>query len=158
MYPDLDNSHRFVTLFYSEYDPVTRTLSFCNAAHHPPLMWRAEGQTIEKLDTDGMLIGLDLDSTYEEAQVVLEPGDIVLYYTDGFTDAVNAHGDRFDEDNLRAVFQSACESCKNPNEIVHKLFTKVEQFTYPNIRNGDDMTLVVVQVQSDAADLNKCQE
>lgn len=158
MYPDLDNSHRFVTLFYSEYDPVTRTLSFCNAAHHPPLMWRAQSQAIEKLDTNGMLIGLDLDSKYEEAQVVLDPGDIVLYYTDGFTDAVNAHGDRFDEDNLRAVFQAACESCKNPDEIVEELFTRVAQFTYPNIRNGDDMTLVVVQVQSDAADLGKCHE
>ncbi|MGB2926876.1 MAG: PP2C family protein-serine/threonine phosphatase, partial [Limnothrix sp.] len=152
MYPDLDNSHRFVTLFYSEYDPATRKLSFCNAAHHPPLLWRAATQTIEKLDTEGMLIGLDLDSEYQEAQVVLEPSDTVLYYTDGFTDAVNAHGDRFDEDNLCAVFQRACQSCKTPDEIVHELFTEVDRFTYPTVRNSDDMTLVVVQVQSEATD------
>ncbi len=149
MYPDLDNSHRFVTLFYSEYDPSSRKLSFCNAAHHPPLLWRAQSDTIEKLDTWGMLIGLDMDSEYEEGEVTLEPGDIVLYYTDGFTDAVNAHGDRFDEENLYQSFQDACRTHTNPNEIVTALFEKVGQFTYPKIRNSDDMTLVVVQVQSE---------
>nr|WP_225901230.1 PP2C family protein-serine/threonine phosphatase [[Leptolyngbya] sp. PCC 7376] len=149
MYPDLDNSHRFVTLFYSEYDPVSRKLSFCNAAHHPPLLWRAQTDTIEQLDTWGMLIGLDMDSKYEEGEVTLEPGDIILYYTDGFTDAVNAHGDRFDEANLYESFQTACRTHNNPNEIVDALFKKVSQFTYPKIRNSDDMTLVVVQVQSE---------
>lgn len=158
MYPDLDNSHRFVTLFYSEYDPKTRTLSYCNAAHHPALLWRAQHNTLQKLDTWGMLIGLDLDSDYEEDQVVLEPGDIVLYYTDGFTDAVNAHGDRFDEENLNNAFQSACQTCQTPDEIVDTLFKKVEQFTYPNVRNGDDMTLVVVQVQSEAVDPEPCNQ
>ncbi|MEB3225303.1 MAG: PP2C family protein-serine/threonine phosphatase [Synechococcus sp.] len=157
MYADLDNSHRFVTLFYSEYDPKTRTLSYSNAAHHPPLLWRAQTHQIESLDTQGMLIGLDLDSEYEDAQVVLEAGDIILYYTDGFTDAVNAHGDRFDEENLVRVFQSACQSCQTPEAIVQELFTQVEKFTYPKVRGGDDMTLVVVQVQSEAVLSNPCQ-
>lgn len=157
MYADLDNSHRFVTLFYSEYDPVTRILSYSNAAHHPPLLWRAKDQTIQKLDTKGMLVGLDLDSEYEDGQVTLEIGDIVLYFTDGFTDAANAQGDRFDEDNLTTSFQNACQSCKTPNEIVQTLFSKVEQFTSPQILSGDDMTLVVVQVQSDAVDSQNCE-
>ncbi len=157
MYADLDNSHRFVTLFYSEYDPKTRTLAYSNAAHHPPLLWRAQTQTIETLDTQGMLIGLDLDSTYEDAKVVLEIGDIVLYYTDGFTDAVNAHGDRFDEENLVRVFQNACQNCQTPEAIVQELFTQVEKFTYPKVKGGDDMTLVVVQVQSEAVHPQPCQ-
>lgn len=149
MYPDLDNSHRFVTLFYSEYDPVTRKLAFCNAAHHPPLLWRSQTDTIEKLDTWGMLIGLDIDSEYEDGEVTLEPGDIILYYTDGFTDAVNDEGDRFDEENLVFHFQETCRTHATPDEIVAALFTKVSQFTYPKIRNSDDMTLVVVQVKSE---------
>ncbi len=156
MYPDLDNSHRFVTLFYSEYDPVTRKLSFSNAAHHPPLLWRIQTQTIEKLDTEGMLIGLDMDSEYQESQVILEVGDIVLFYTDGLTDAVNAHGDRFDEENLHSIFQEACQTCDHPDQILRALFTKVDQFTYPKTHRGDDMTLVVVQVQSDAVYPNNC--
>ncbi len=150
MYTDLESSHRFVTLFYSEYDPKTHTLSYSNAAHHPPLLWRQNSNTIEKLDTAGMLVGLDLNSRYEDASVHLSPGDIVLYYTDGFTDAVNAHGDRFDEDNLCYVFKEACQSCKNPDAIVQDLFTQVDRFTAPNTRNGDDMTLVVMQVESES--------
>ena len=157
MYADLDNSHRFVTLFYSEYNPKTRTLSYSNAAHHPPLLWRAQTQNIEPLDTQGMLIGLDLDSSYEDAQVVLEVGDIILYYTDGFTDAVNSHGDRFDEENLVRVFQNACQHYQTPEAIVQELFTQVEKFTYPKVRGGDDMTLVVVQVQSEAIESHLCQ-
>ncbi len=59
MYADLENSHRFLTLFYSEYNPQNRILSYSNAAHNPPLWWHAATKTVTKLDTLGMLIGLD---------------------------------------------------------------------------------------------------
>ncbi len=77
MYADLENSHRFVTLFYSEYNPITRILSYSNAAHNPPLWWHAATKTVTRLDTLGMLIGLDANSQYEDAQAQLEPGLIV---------------------------------------------------------------------------------
>jgi sigma-B regulation protein RsbU (phosphoserine phosphatase) len=148
MYGDLENSHRFVTLFYSEYDPCTRRLSYSNAAHHPPLLWQARTQSILKLDTLGMLIGLDADSQYEDGQIQLEEGDILVYYTDGFTDAVNARGDRFDEDNWLRIFQEACLLHQNPQEILEYLFAQVEKFMGLGNKNGDDMTLVVMRVQS----------
>ncbi|MFO0174211.1 MAG: PP2C family protein-serine/threonine phosphatase, partial [Aphanizomenon sp.] len=85
MYADLENSHRFVTMFYSEYDPQTRILSYSNAAHNPPLWWHAATKTVSQLDTLGMLIGLDANSEYENAQAQLEVGDRVIYYTDGLT-------------------------------------------------------------------------
>ena len=94
MYADLENSHRFVTMFYSEYDPQTRILSYSNAAHNPPLWWHAATKTVSQLDTLGMLIGLDANSEYENAQAQLEVGDRVIYYTDGLTDAAAAGGDR----------------------------------------------------------------
>jgi sigma-B regulation protein RsbU (phosphoserine phosphatase) len=102
MYADLENSHRFVTLFYSEYDPLTRILSYSNAAHNPPLLWQAATNNFKRLDTIGMLIGLDANSQYEDAQVQLESGDIIIYYTDGFTDAANQSGVRFDEEKLNS--------------------------------------------------------
>ncbi|MEC4807113.1 MAG: PP2C family protein-serine/threonine phosphatase [Jaaginema sp. PMC 1079.18] len=148
MYDDLENSHRFVTLFYSEYDPQTRTLSYTNAAHNPPLCWRAATGKIERLDTWGMLIGLEADSQYEDAQVQLHPGDTVIYYTDGFTDAMNANGDRFDEENLLQSFQQACQQQFKPQQIVNYLFDRVQQFIGLGNRHGDDMTLVVLQVKS----------
>ncbi|CAD5955468.1 Phosphoserine phosphatase RsbP [Planktothrix tepida] len=147
MYADLENSNRFVTLFYSEYDPATRMLSYSNAAHHPPLLWQVATNTIRRLDTLGMLIGLDADSCYYEAQIQLSPGDTLIYYTDGFTDAMNQRGDRFDEENLSKAFHWACQNCRNPQLILEYLFEQVQQFIGSGNRNGDDMTLVVLQVQ-----------
>ncbi|GBF79582.1 hypothetical protein AsFPU1_0978 [Aphanothece sacrum FPU1] len=148
MYADLDNSHRFVTLFYSEYDPQTACLSFSNAAHNPPLLWQAATQTIQKLDTDGMLIGLDPDSQYEDAQIQLASGDIIIYYTDGLTDAVNQQGGRFDEENLVQTFQDGCQQYENPQEILDYLFKKIEHFIGSGHNNNDDMTLVVMRIKS----------
>lgn len=147
MYADLENSHRFVTLFYSEYNPTNRVLSYSNAAHNPPLWWHAATKSISRLDTLGMLIGLDANSQYENAQVQLQPGDIVIYYTDGLTDAAAASGDRFDEENFIAAFTAACRYCSNPQEIVDYLFDKVLQFIGPHQQNTDDMTLVVLKIQ-----------
>jgi sigma-B regulation protein RsbU (phosphoserine phosphatase) len=148
MYADLENSNRFVTLFYSEYDPQTQILHYSNAAHNPPLLWQASTRSIQKLDTEGMLIGLEADSQYEDAQMQLASGDTIIYYTDGFTDASNQKGDRFDEENLTQAFQWACEHCTNTQEILNYLFDQVQQFIGSTNRNGDDMTLVVMQVKS----------
>jgi sigma-B regulation protein RsbU (phosphoserine phosphatase) len=146
MYADLENSHRFVTMFYSEYDPQTRILSYSNAAHNPPLWWHSATKTVSRLDTLGMLIGLDANSEYEDAQVQLESGDTVIYYTDGLTDAAAAGGDRFDEDNFVISFRTACKYCNSPQEIVEYLFDQVQQFIGADRQNTDDMTLVVLQI------------
>jgi phosphoserine phosphatase RsbU/P len=147
MYADLENSNRFVTLFYSEYDPQTRTLYYSNAAHNPPLWWHAATRTISRLDTLGMLIGLDANSQYEDGQVQLEPGDVVIYYTDGLTDAASASGDRFDEENLITSFSTACRIYSEPQEILDYMFDKVYDFIGADKQNTDDMTLVVLQIK-----------
>lgn len=146
MYTDLENSHRFVTLFYSEYEPQTRKLTFSNAAHNPPLLWQPATKSVKRLDTIGMLIGLDAHSHYEDAQVQLEPGDTIIYYTDGFTDAANQSGDRFDEENLINAFKEACRNCPSPQAILDYLFTQVQAFIGSTKQNQDDMTLVVMQI------------
>ncbi|MBR8829877.1 MAG: hypothetical protein N5P05_000583 [Chroococcopsis gigantea SAG 12.99] len=148
MYADLENSHRFVTLFYSEYDPGTQKLSFSNAAHYPPLLWRAETKMVGSIDTEGALIGLNSDSYYQDGEVQLQPGDILVYYTDGFTDAMNNKGERFDQDNWEKAFAQACETCEHPQGILDFLFERVEKFTGSDKDNSDDMTLVVMQVKS----------
>jgi sigma-B regulation protein RsbU (phosphoserine phosphatase) len=148
MYADLENSHRFVTLFYSEYDPQTRILSYSNAAHNPPLLWRANSKEIQRLDSVGMLLGLEPDSSYEDEQTELSPGDAIIYYTDGFTDAVSQNGDRFDEVNLRKAFEWACQHYSSPQAILDYLFDQVRQFVGKK-DNFDDMTLVVMVVKEE---------
>ncbi|MEM7757535.1 MAG: PP2C family protein-serine/threonine phosphatase [Cyanobacteria bacterium P01_A01_bin.40] len=147
MYADLENSHRFVSMFYSEYDPQQQTLSFTNAAHNPPLLWRKATNTLERLDSWGMLIGLDMESEYEDATVQLAPGDTIIYYTDGFTDAANENGERFDEENLCLCFKWACQHLETPDEVLDHVFAQVKQFSGANKNCGDDMTSIVMQIQ-----------
>lgn len=146
MYDDLENSHRFVTLFYSEYDPNTRVLSYSNAAHHPPLLWRQATGRVERLDTAGMLIGLEADSHYEDAQTTLLPGDTVVYYTDGLTDAADRRGNRFDDDRLMDAVRWGCANYSSAQDILDRLFAAVEAFIGPDNANGDDMTAIVLRV------------
>ena len=148
MYADLESSHRFVTLFYSEYDPESHILSFSNAAHHPPMLWQAASNSIVQLDTVGMLIGLEVEPKYNEAQVQLNPGDTIIYYTDGFTDAANKQGDRYDDLKLSAAFKLACQNYQQPQEILNYLFDQVKQFVGEGNYDLDDMTLVVMKVKS----------
>jgi sigma-B regulation protein RsbU (phosphoserine phosphatase) len=148
MYADLENSNRFVTLFYSEYDPQTRTLSYSNAAHNPPLLWQAATKTIKRLDTLGMLIGLDAETQYQDAQIQLQPDDVLIYYTDGFTDAADQSGERFEEENLTSAFKWACQHFDRPQDILEYLFERVQQFIGAENRNSDDMTLIVMRVET----------
>ncbi|WP_206815274.1 PP2C family protein-serine/threonine phosphatase [Chroococcus sp. FPU101] len=146
MYADLDNSHRFVTLFYAEYNPKTRILSYSNAAHNPPLIWQTANHQIFALDTKGMLIGLDPDSDYEDAQIQLQSNDTIVYYTDGFTDAMNQNGERFGEERWQQAVHQACKMEQNPQEILDYLFNQVQQFIGVGNNNSDDMTLIVMKI------------
>jgi phosphoserine phosphatase RsbU/P len=147
MYADLENSSRFVTLFYSEYDPATQILTYTNAAHNPPLYWEAATDRIVQLDTQGVLIGLDVDSRYEEAQVQLHQGDTIIYYTDGFTDAANQDGERFNEDNLIDTFQTACQQQLSSQATLDRIVSTLNLFMGNDRANGDDMTMVVLKVK-----------
>jgi len=97
---DLDQSHRFVTLFYSDYDPRTKKLRYANAAHNPPLLWKSSDQKIIKLDAEGLVLGLQKDAEYHCGEIKLNENDLVLYYTDGVIDTSNSLGERFDEERL----------------------------------------------------------
>ena len=101
-----------------------------------------------QLDTQGMLIGLDADSRYEEAQVQLQPGDTIIYYTDGFTDAANQDGERFNEENLIQTFQTACQQQLSSQATLDRIVSTIDRFTGEDRANGDDMTMVVMKVKS----------
>ncbi len=146
MHTDLENSSRFVTLFYGEYNPQTRQLAYSNAAHNPPFLWQAATNRVTRLDTLGMLLGLDMDTEYQEACIALQPGDTIIYYTDGFTDAANVKGDRFDEDNLINALSWACRNCRTAEQILDYLFDLLQKFLGRDRRAEDDVTLVVMRV------------
>lgn len=146
MYEDLTNSHRFVTLFYSEYDPASHRLTFCNAAHNPPLLWQQQSAQIVELDTPGVLIGLEPQGQYENGAVTLSAGDVLVYYTDGFTDAANVQGARFETAGLLQAVQDACALHTTAQDILEYLFMQVKAFIGSRGTAGDDITLIVARV------------
>lgn len=139
MFSDLENSNRFISLFYSEYDPRSRRLCFSNAAHNPTLWWQARTQQIQPLDTEGALIGLESHSHYSESCVQLQPGDVVVYYTDGYTEAANTRGERLETTGLMEAIQKAARHFDSPEDILESLFEQMDAFQG---RQGSNIALV----------------
>ena len=144
---DLDQSHRFVTLFYSDYDPRTKKLRYSNAAHNPPLLWKDSEQKILQLDTEGLVLGLQKDAEYHCGEIKLEKNDLVLYYTDGVTDTSNALGERFEEERLTKTLSKLCKKSYSSQEILNKIFKKLDDFTGQNRHLEDDASIVVFQLK-----------
>ena len=143
---DLAQSHRFVTLFYSYFDPRTLRLRYANAAHNPPLLWRAERRSIMRLDAAGLLIGLQPEAEFALGEVRLEPGDVLLYYTDGVTEAPGITGDRFDEARLLRALEQACRSGQGAQGILDTLFDRLDRFVGSDRQLEDDASMVVLKV------------
>ena len=144
---DLDQSHRFVTLFYSDYDPRTRKLRFANAAHNPPLLWKSSDQKIIKLDAKGFVLGLQKDAEYHCGEIKLNQNDLVLYYTDGVIDTSNSLGQRFDEERLIKTLTKLCKQSYTSQEILNKIFKKLDDFTGQNRHLEDDASMVIFQLK-----------
>ena len=146
---DLAHSHRFVTLFYSDFDPLSRRLRFANAAHNPPLLWRRQRNRVERLDAPGLLIGLQSEADYRMETVLLEPGDVVLYYTDGVTEASGFSGDRYDEPRLMAALQEASRAGLDAQGILDQLFAGLDRFVGVDRQLEDDASMVVFKLRED---------
>ncbi len=144
---DLDQSHRFVTLFYSDYDPRTKKLRFANAAHNPPLLWKSSDQKIIRLDAKGFVLGLQKDAEYHCGEIKLNQNDLVLYYTDGVIDTSNSLGQRFDEKRLVQTLTKLCKQSYSSQEILNKIFKKLDDFTGQNRHLEDDASMVIFQLK-----------
>jgi sigma-B regulation protein RsbU (phosphoserine phosphatase) len=143
---DLAHSHRFMTLFYSDFDPRTRLLRYANAGHHPPLIWRRGTGQVERLDAPGVVIGLQPGADYDAGQTLLESGDVLLYFTDGVTEALGFRGERFEEHRLINQFQTACHGDLGAQEILNLLFARLDRFVGADRQLDDDASLVVLKV------------
>jgi sigma-B regulation protein RsbU (phosphoserine phosphatase) len=93
----------FVTLVYALLDPQAGEITYVNAGHNPPLLYRAEQDRLVALTRTGMAIGVVADSAFEQRTVQLNYGDFVLLYTDGVTDATDAQEQEFGEERLQRV-------------------------------------------------------
>ena len=141
---------RFITLFYGLYDPRTGELRYVNAGHLPPVIRRNDGtfEQITGATGSGLALGMFDEATYESNVVMLRPGDLVIMYTDGITEAENPAGRPFDEAGLERVLGQTW--MHDPLEIGRKLVEAVEQFA-DDVRLADDLTALVLKRAAPAA-------
>ena len=146
-------TNEFATVFYGVIDPTTLRLTYCNAGHDPPLLLRPpEGRAIEdrdlyELDVGGMAIGIDPDQAYERGMFDLEPGDVLIAYTDGVVDARTFSGQKFGRARLRAAIISylTTHPRATANAIADHVVWEVRRFIGLN-PPIDDQTLVALRV------------
>jgi len=134
-------ANRFVTLFIAELDPPTGTLKYINAGHNPPLVVRANG-SVEQLDSGGLPLGLMPYSEYAADHVGLYPGDAIVIYSDGVSEANNLNEDEFGMDRLKNVISSNIG--RPASGIRDKIESALSDFTGTAPAN-DDITLVIVK-------------
>jgi len=141
---EASSANCYATLFYAEYDPRSRQLSYVNAGHNPPVILRksAAAYQVFRLETGGPVIGL-LRECYQQGSFPLEPGDLVVLFTDGVSESMNARDEDWGEDRLIEF----AKTCHGPPalEAMTRILAAAEAFA-GGASQHDDMTLVVLRV------------
>jgi len=132
----------FVTVFYGVLDNRNKILRFCNAGHNPPILMHRTGE-YELLTTDNVVLGVLEDIRFDEKQVLLSEGDIIVLYTDGVVEAKNSKGDMFGVDRLVETVKD--NKALNATELINKIKQEVINFVDTGTQ-FDDITLMVVKI------------
>lgn len=131
----------FVSLFYGLLDAHGGRLRYVNAGNVPPLYYRATSGEIEALEPTGPVMGANLHARYQERQVTLEPGDVLLVFTDGVTSAVGAGGEEFEQRGVEEFLLGAADL--PADDIADALFNRV--LTHSPLEKRDDVTILVIK-------------
>jgi serine phosphatase RsbU (regulator of sigma subunit) len=132
---------RFITLVYAIYYPLTGRLTYVNAGQNPPLMRRRNGR-FERLTGTGIALGLFDHSVYSAAETVLEPGDLLVFYSDGITEAEDPSGQPLEEGGLELVVE------RHAGEPAAALAAEVIGAVQSHARKArffDDLTILVLK-------------
>ena len=139
--------HQFATFFLARVDAAGRTLTFCNAGHNWPALVRRDGTT-HFLEKGGLLLGILEDITLECEVVALEPGDVLIAFTDGISEAANRDGDLFGEQRVAEIVR-ALDQPLDARALAAKLLHEVD--THLGSEEAqDDRTLLVLRVLDSA--------
>lgn len=132
---------RYATLFFALYDADSRMLSYSNAGHFPPLHVTRNGE-VTRLGADGMPLGLFEDARYGQAQRTLEPGDLLVLYTDGIVEAQGTDGVEFGEARFIELLSRHRDA--NLDDLVLRVMSELER--WGGGHSHDDATLVLARV------------
>ncbi len=133
----------FVTAFYGVYDSKTRSLVYCSAGHNPPRVYRNDGSIVALNAHRHLPLGIIDDEVFEDASFVFSPGDVLVLYTDGITEARAKSDELFGIDRLDESIGRACSQVSHaPDQVVDRIVRAVQEYSgYTAPR--DDQTLLV---------------
>ena len=134
---------KFATFFYAVYDPASKTLGYVNAGHNPPFLLRAGTTVVSRLRPTGMALGFDPGATYGEGRETLVPGDLLLAFTDGLTEALSESGEEFGE--ARAAGLLVGNRHLGATDLLRLFNAELESFC-GRVPQHDDVTIVVARV------------
>lgn len=144
LHDDLTRAELFITMFCCRFEPETRKLKFANGGHNPALLLHAGRHRCTQLDGEGLVIGAKRSVAFEEKSVLLEPGDKLLFYTDGVTEAQDVSGEFFGLDRLCESFIS--NRSLGPEGVMKALLHDVSKFC-GRAQMSDDIALVVAEIK-----------
>jgi len=135
------DGRRFTTGVFAEYDPDNRHLSYVNAGHNPPILRHANGDT-QRLEAGGLPLGIQMDATFETAEMDLKPGQALILYTDGVVEAFNERGEEFGNERWLEAIRALPDW--NAQESLQFLMRRVDEFV-GQTRQSDDITCLVMR-------------
>jgi sigma-B regulation protein RsbU (phosphoserine phosphatase) len=138
---DASSANRYATFFYAQYVPSTRLLTYVNAGHNAPNLLRQEEAI--RLESGGLVVGLLPAATYEQGSIELQHGDLIVLFTDGVSESMNAADEEFGEEQIVATARDRRQ--RGVVEIRDVLIASAEAFA-AGAPQHDDMTVVVVKV------------
>ena len=140
-------AERFIRLMYGALDPERAILDYANAGHVPPVVYRQRSGEVEWLGEGGLVLGVEEDARYKSGRIELDPGDMLVLYTDGVTEAPRL-GQPFGQGRFMDLIKDW--GMGTPGELVQAIRRAVEAWTEDG-ELRDDLALLVCQVVPDAA-------
>ncbi|HUI31307.1 MAG TPA: PP2C family protein-serine/threonine phosphatase [Candidatus Acidoferrales bacterium] len=140
----------FISMIYAVIDTKAKKVLFARAGHNPLVYFSTEKNDVRLLSPSGLALGLDngdkFESSLEEMEIVLKPGDSLIFYTDGFSEAMDPRANEFGEDRLMRLIEST--RSLSVKEMLTKIEDEVRKFV-SGAPQHDDMTMLVVKVKPD---------
>ena len=140
LYEDND-AMMFVTLLYAVYDPEAKTLTYANGGHTLPVLIHADGSHTVLPSTNGIALGVMPGADFEQATVSCSPGDTIVFYTDGVTEAFNDQSEEFGMDRLLKIFEAPVDNCRT---TIESIFDTVTEFA-GDAPQFDDITCLALR-------------
>jgi len=134
------SDERYATLFFGVYDTQTRRLNYTNAGHPPPI--HISGSRVARLETGGMVVGLFNDVPFAQGTIEINPGGVLIAYSDGLIEPENVYGEEFGTERLINLAKSNQD--ESPQAIADVLMRATEEWS-GSPEQADDMTVIVAR-------------